>query len=233
MVAADLPPTHVGNFGIQMHSQVIYEGNAQLLSGNVYKAWVDKIVIGDLEFHDCFIHATPHEITQVDGTIGADVFAKYLVNIDFPARKLRLEPLPAAAATPATADSFVQAFNFGHFLLIPTDVGKKANGLFVIDSGANANSISPELGKAVPDMRLFNSPVSGASGQINSVFIADNATLRFAKVQKKGERISTVDLHSVSKDLGVEISGQLGFSAMEEMKLLINYRDGLVAFVGK
>jgi len=33
--------------------------------------------------------------------------------------------------------------------------------------------------------------------------------------------------------LGVEISGQLGFSAMEEMKLFINYRDGLVAFVGK
>jgi hypothetical protein len=117
--------------------------------------------------------------------------------------------------------------------LLSTDVGKKANGLFVVDTGANANSISPELARSVPDMRLFNSPVSGASGQANSAFIADDATLHFARVQKKGERISTVDLRSVSKDLGVEISGQLGFSAMEEMKLFINYRDGLVAFVGK
>jgi tetratricopeptide (TPR) repeat protein len=219
--------------GAKKLSEQALEGVGKGATNNGYKAWVDKIVIGDLEFHDCFVHATPHEIAQVDGTIGTDVFTKYLVNIDFPARKLRLEPLPSVPADGPAADTFVQALNFGHFLLVPTDVGKKANGLFVIDSGANANTIAPDLAKSVPDMRLFNSPVSGASGQVNSVFIADNATLHFANVQKKGERISTVDLRSVSKDLGVEISGQLGFSAMEEMKLLINYRDGMVAFVGR
>ena len=64
---------------------------------------------------------------------------------------------------------------------------------------------------------------------VNSAFIADNTTLHFARVHPGGERISTVDLHSVSKDLGVEISGQIGFSAMEGMKLTIDYRDGLGA----
>lgn len=103
----------------------------------------------------------------------------------------------------------------------------------MIDSGANANTISPELAKLMPEMRALNLPVSGASGVVNSAFIADDATLRFAKVRKSGERISTVDLRPVSKDLGVEISGQLGFGAMEEMKLLINYRDGLVEFLAK
>jgi len=166
-------------------SKQALEGVGKNGGSNGYKAWVDKIVIGDLEFHDCFIHASPREIAQVDGTIGTDVFSKYLVNVDFPARKLRLEPLPAPTAPPTTADSFVQVFNFGHFLLLSTDVGKKANGLFVVDTGANANSISPELARSVPDMRLFNSPVSGASGQANSAFIADDATLHFAKVQKK------------------------------------------------
>jgi hypothetical protein len=68
---------------------------------------------------------------------------------------------------------------------------------------------------------------------LNSAFMADDATLRFAGVRKTGERISTVDLHSVSKDLGVEISGQIGFSALEEMKVLIDYRDGLVGLQGK
>lgn len=200
-----------------------------------YKAWVDKIVIGDLEFHDCFIHATPREIAQVDGTIGTDVFSKYLIMLDFHAQKLRLEPLPARASdgTPAQAEAFTQTFLFGHFLLLPTEVGKKASGLFVIDSGANANTISSELARLMPEMRAFNSPVSGASGVANSAFIADDATLRFAKMNRTGERISTVDLHSVSKGLGVEISGQLGFSAMENLKLTIDYRDGLVRFVGK
>jgi hypothetical protein len=56
--------------------------------------------------------------------------------------------------------------------------------------------------------------------------------LRFAQVNRS-DRISTLDLHSVSKDLGIEVSGQIGFSAMENMKLTIDYRDGLVRFVGK
>ncbi len=84
----------------------------------------------------------------------------------------------------------------------------------------------------MPEMRAFNSPMSGASGVVNSAFIADDAPLHFARVNRS-DRISTLDLHSVSKDLGIEISGQIGFSAMENMKLTIDYRDGLVQFVGK
>ncbi len=199
-----------------------------------YKAWVDKIVIGDLEFHDCFVHATPREIAEVDGIIGMDVFSKYLITLDMPARKLRLEPMAARSndGEPAKTEAFSQTFTLGHFLLLPTEVGKKATGLFVIDSGSNANTISPELARLIPEMRTFNSPMSGASGVVNSAFIADDATLRFAKVNRS-DRISTLDLHSVSKDLGIEISGQIGFSAMENMKVTIDYRDGLVQFVGK
>jgi hypothetical protein len=199
-----------------------------------YKAWVDKVVIGDLEFHDCFVQATPREIVEVDGIIGMDIFSKYLITLDMPARKLRLEQMPAQSkdGAPAHTEVFSQTFTLGHFLLLPTDVGKKATGLFVVDSGSNANTISPELARLMPEMRAFNSPMSGASGVVNSAFIADDATLRFAKVNRN-DRISTLDLHSVSKDLGIEVSGQIGFSAMENMKLTIDYRDGLVQFAGK
>ncbi|HEV7522841.1 MAG TPA: aspartyl protease family protein [Candidatus Angelobacter sp.] len=200
-----------------------------------YKAWVDKVVIGDLEFHDCFVHATPREIAEVDGTIGTDVFWKYLITLDLPAHKLLLEPAPAErdGGPPAGEEGYTQMFAFGHLLLAPTEVGKKATGLFVIDSGANANTILPELARLMPEMRAFNSPMSGASGVVNSAFISDDATLRFANVNRRGERISTVDLHSVSKNLGVEISGQIGFAALEKMKVTIDYRYGLVQVVGK
>jgi predicted aspartyl protease len=215
-------------------SEQLLEGVGKNGGSAGYKAWVDKIAIGELEFHDCFVQATPREIAQVDGTVGTDVFAKYLVNVDFPRRKLVLEPLPAAdSERRSDAGSFTQVFSFGHFLLIQTEVGKKASGLFAIDSGANASTISPELAKAVPNMRALNIPIQGASGQVNSAFFTDDATLHFAGMKKTGERISTLDLRSVSKDLGVEISGQIGFGAMEEMKVILNYRDGLVQFVGK
>ena len=146
-----------------------------------YKAWIDKVAVGELEFHDCFIHATQREITEVDGTIGADVFAKYLITMDIPAHKLHLDPLPPYAKSPPEQEPFTQAFSFGHFLLVPTEVRKKAAGLFVIDSGANANTISPEQGKRLPEMRAYNLSVSGASGRVNSAFIADNATLYLPK----------------------------------------------------
>lgn len=220
--------------GAHKLSEQALEGVGKSGAAVGYKAWVDKIVIGDLEFHDCFVQATPREIAEVDGIIGMDVFSKYLITLDLPARKLRLEPMPARSnnGPPTEAEAFSQTFTLGHFLLLPTEVGKKATGLFVIDSGSNANTISPELARLMPEMRAFNSPMSGASGVVNSAFIADDATLRFAKVNRS-DRISTLDLHSVSKDLGIEVSGQIGFSAMENMKVTIDYRDGLVQFVGK
>jgi tetratricopeptide (TPR) repeat protein len=220
--------------GASKLSEQALEGVGKSGAAVGYKAWVDKVVIGDLEFHDCFVQATPREIAEVDGIIGMDVFSKYLITLDMPARKLRLEPMPAQSndGVPAQAEAFSKSFTLGHFLLLPTAVGKKATGLFVVDSGSNANTISPELARLMPEMRAFNSPMSGASGVVNSAFIADDATLRFAKVNRN-DRISTLDLHSVSKDLGIEISGQIGFSAMENMKLTIDYRDGLVRFVGK
>ncbi len=218
--------------GAKKLSEQALEGVGKSGAAVGYKAWVDKIVIGDLEFHDCFVQATPNEIAQVDGIIGLDIFSNYLVTLDMPALKLRLEPMAARNGGDAQTEAFSQIFLLGHFLLLPTEVGKKASGLFVVDSGSNANTISPELARLMPEMRAFNSPMSGTSGVVNSAFIADDEPLRFAKISRN-DRISTLDLHSVSKDLGIEVSGQIGFSAMENMKLTINYRDGLVQFVGK
>jgi len=198
-----------------------------------YQAWVDKVAAGDLEFHDCYVHVVPAAIADTDGTIGADVFNKFLITLDFTARKLRLEPLPKPSfpedGRPAEAESFTQAYGFGHFLLLPTEIGGRASGLFVIDTGANINSVSPELAKGISQMRALNTLVFGASGSVNSALVADNISLRFSKVHRDA-RIISVDLHSVSKDLGTEISGQIGFNTFDHMKIIINYRDGLVDF---
>ena len=40
----------------------------------------------------------------------------------------------------------------------------------------------------------------------------------------------TFDLHGLSKDLGTEISGLIGFATLKKMTITIDYRDGLVGF---
>jgi len=60
-----------------------------------YRAVADTIQIGAFEFHDC-------EVTVIDlpdrldgdGLIGTNVFAGFLVTLDYPTRQMRLAPLP-------------------------------------------------------------------------------------------------------------------------------------------
>lgn len=198
-----------------------------------YQAWVDKVSIGNLDFHDCFVHVAPDSVAGLDGVVGSDVFENFLVIVDFPAHKLLLEPLPPPSSPdgPHTDSAApTPAFAFGHLLLLETRVGERNGGLFVIDSGANLTNIAPEAARRMAEMRPLHNTVIGLSGGVNSSFVGDDVTLQFAGMRRSDQRIITVDLHSVSKNVGTEVSGLIGFNTLESMKLVIDYRDGLVRF---
>jgi predicted aspartyl protease len=60
-----------------------------------YVAVADHIRVGELEFADCVVTVSDRaSVTDEDGLIGTDVFSSYLIDIDLPAEKLRLSPLP-------------------------------------------------------------------------------------------------------------------------------------------
>ncbi|MGE5324704.1 MAG: aspartyl protease family protein [Actinomycetota bacterium] len=193
-----------------------------------YEAWVDKVTIGDLEFHDCHVHVSPRESPDYDGLIGTDVFEQYLVSIDFPSRQLRLEPMPAG--TPSGDDSFSSFYRFGHIMLMPTSVGDIVHGLFVLDTGASTNSMSPGIARRVSTVRSSDIPVNGVSGRVSNVFTADQTVLQFSRFRQPHENMITFDLHGLSKDLGTEISGLIGFATLKKMTITIDYRDGMVGF---
>jgi hypothetical protein len=61
---------------------------------------VEKITIGDLEFHDCVVQVSMKNIAgPEDGTLGLQMLTDFLVTLDFPAHRLRLAPLPEATDT--------------------------------------------------------------------------------------------------------------------------------------
>ncbi len=54
-----------------------------------------SLKIGEFEFHECPVEVLEQRsVDEEDGLIGADVFAAFLVDIDFPNEKLRLSELP-------------------------------------------------------------------------------------------------------------------------------------------
>jgi tetratricopeptide (TPR) repeat protein len=216
-----------------------------------YIGYADSIKIGDLEFKDCYVEAIDKNPIGEDGLIGADVFSRFLVDIDFPNSKFRLSPLPPRpdeSATPVALESrstgvrqfhdpyvapemksFTPVFRFGHNLLIYTRLNDLPPKLFLIDTGAFNNTISPAAAREVTKVSSDSDlKVRGLSGSVKNVFRADELTLQFGHLRQKNLNIVAFDTKAISDADGTEVSGFLGFAMLRMLRIRIDYRDGLV-----
>jgi len=127
---------------------------------------------------------------------------------------------------------YTRIYRFGHNLLIPTRVGDIPAKLFLIDTGAFTNAISPSAAREVT--KLHTEPgikIRGLSGSVNKVMTADKAVLQFGRFSQENQELISWDFSKINKALGTEVSGFLGFATLRMFELKIDYRDGLVDFV--
>lgn len=127
--------------------------------------------------------------------------------------------------------SYARVFRFGHELLIPTSIGKVPPKLFLIDTGALTNFISPEAAREVTKVRTDSDTiVKGISGNVDKVFSANKAILQFGGLRQENQEIISFDTTSISNSTGTEISGFLGFTTLRLLEIKIDYRDALISF---
>ena len=128
--------------------------------------------------------------------------------------------------------SYTQVFRFGHNLLVPTLIGNANTRLFLLDTGAFNNQITPKVVAEVTKVRADSrTAVEGLSGSVKNVYSADRIVLQFGHLRQENQAIVSFDLSSLSKDLGTEVSGTLGFFMLHLLDIKIDYRDGLVDFI--
>jgi tetratricopeptide (TPR) repeat protein len=134
---------------------------------------------------------------------------------------------------------YTPVFRLGHMLLVPTGLNESERKLseserklFLIDTGANHNYISPEAAREVTG--VHDDPdtiVRGVTGdKVKNVFRADKVILSFGPYKHETQDVVSFDLSRISQNAGTEISGTLGFSLLRMLKITIDYRDGLVGF---
>jgi tetratricopeptide (TPR) repeat protein len=127
--------------------------------------------------------------------------------------------------------SFTRVFRIGHDLLIPTRIGDAPSKLFLLDTGALTNSISPaaarEVTKVHGDSDMF---VKGISGLVKNVYSANKAVIQFGHLRQENQDMLSFDTTSISDNSGTEVSGFLGFSMLRFLDIKIDYRDALVDF---
>jgi TonB family protein len=112
--------TSVGGFGDQRKS-----------AG--YFATADIVKIGGLEFHDCNVTVVDKgSILGEDGLIGSDVFQDFMIDLDFPAKKLRLGRLPKLQDD----DYDPEGHRISAGVAGPVDVAASANGMLRYNSVA-------------------------------------------------------------------------------------------------
>jgi|HubBroStandDraft_1064217.scaffolds.fasta_scaffold52168_2 tetratricopeptide (TPR) repeat protein len=223
-------------------------------AANGYVAFAEKLQIGELEFQNCYVDVVDKKRSlDVDGLIGADVFANYLVDIDFPNQKLKLSQLPpypdqAAEQTsleseettstslqdrwiPPEYKDFERVYRFGHMLLLPVELNKAPFRLFLLDTGAWDNTVSPEAAKEASKIhRDSDIQVKGLSGEVKTVYTTGEILLTFGRFQQKRSDMVAFDLSNMSNGVGTEISGALGFAMLYMLDIKLDYRDNLVNF---
>src|SRR6185437_13497198 len=210
-----------------------------------YEAWIDKIVIGGLEFHNCIVTvSSKNDVANEAGLIGPNVFRKFLVTLDFQNWKLQLGLLPKLPAANGDSDdgpvdryiapemqSFTRAYIFGHELVIPVTVNDKGTGNFILDTGADLNIMSPRLASQVTEASNDHEyRMTGMSGKVTNVLTGKKAILQFSKMRVESHELPVFSTDNISASEGTEISGFIGIRTLVQMKMTIDYRDGLVDF---
>lgn len=261
--------------GVQRLADVRIGGIGDKGDAKGYAAYVDSIRIGSLEFRNCPVDVIDkRSVADEEGLIGADVFQRFLIELDFPGRKLRLSQLPARPGEPqakpslATDEddsdsesdpkpaggtgnganpapvpkhfdryigpemsSYARVFRFSHMLLVPTKINNAPGKLFLIDSGAWNNMITPDAAREVTNVHGDSETIiKGVSGSVRKVYETGTVVLEFGSLRQKNEDMVAFDLSNISRDVGTEISGTLGFAMLNLLKLKLDYRDALVKF---
>jgi tetratricopeptide (TPR) repeat protein len=131
---------------------------------------------------------------------------------------------------PEMAD-WTKVFRFGHAMLVPTSVNDSKAMLFGLDTGAFSNLLSVRAGRQVSKVSSEDRvQVHGVNGAVNKVYSSEKATLRFGHFQQSNLGIITLDLSTISRHTGTEVSGFLGFAMLRQLEVELDYRDGLVDF---
>jgi tetratricopeptide (TPR) repeat protein len=231
-------------------------------------AVAETIKVGNVSFSNCAVEISDRRnVLDLDGLIGMDVFARYLVTLDLPLHKIRLSPLPPrpgesksvstlntsaddaeratispeSAANPSHGpydryiapemENYTEVYRFGHDLLVPTRIDKSDPKLMIMDTGAYRTIVGFHTARRLLHLSGASDSWSdrGISGAIDRTYHG-HVTLQFDHIEDIEPDVDIFDFSGQSAGMGTEISGFLGFPALRQLVIEIDYRDGLVRF---
>jgi hypothetical protein len=198
-----------------------------------------SVRIGPLEFHDCLVGVSDAPFAKkADGFIGTDVFAPWLITLDYRVAKLILAPLPRQTgilpgdrSVPPELADFTPVYHRRQYLLVPLAFGNQSRKLFILASGMRFSAMTPEAAHSLSKITVnFTNQEQTAQGtKVN--FYREIFDMQLGALPQIHQgHILELDPAVIDHNAGFQIAGELGLDVLQPLTLHLDYRDGLVKF---
>jgi hypothetical protein len=187
----------------------------------------DALQIGDLILRGAPLLIVEHEFADgIQGALPLSVFAGFLIRLDVAGNALHLSPYPTG---PVDQTAAIGILSNNQLLFVKGTVNETHEGYFLLDTGASYSAISRNLAGELhfSDLLTHHVALQGGTTPLDAPLLSGSVRLRFGS-QIAGGPIVAVDLSTASRYHGFEISGLIGYTALRDFMLTVNYRDGLI-----
>jgi hypothetical protein len=192
------------------------------------------VEIGDLVLENCDILVVDGQVLEgVDGVIPLSLFANFLVRLDLPHKVLELDAYPADP--PVWDASYLPARADNQLFFLRSILNEKQSGYVLLDTGATFSALSPEAARASRNYWSLASAISlrGSAGDIEGFQLPAGVRFRCGDRVFSGDPAVVVDLSDFARHHRFEITGILGYPALRNSIVTIDYRDALVRIEGR
>jgi len=202
-------------------------------AASVIQAVADRIELGDLALRNVPLLISDRPMPDgIQGVVPLSLFAGFLTQLNVPAKELDLFPYPSEPMNSAEAIP-VRCSN--QLLFLKATVNQTHEGYFLIDTGSAYTAVSRNLAHALHESELLDArlPLDGGLAAINAPVLNGRIQLQVASRVVTTGPVVAVDLSTASRYHHFEISGLIGYNALRDSILTVNYRDGLVQITPK
>jgi hypothetical protein len=192
----------------------------------VKEASAASVQVGDLTLNNVPVLIVDRQFGDgIHGVLPLALFDGFLIRLDVPGRSLDLLPYPSDP--PEAGDSIHAVAN--HQLLFLDGRVNGSQGYFLLDTGASYNAISPDVVRRlhIPDAFAPRVALRGGA-EIDAPLIDAGLNVRFGAREMAMAPLVAVDFSTASRYHGLEVAGLVGYPALRDSVVTVNYRDALV-----
>jgi predicted aspartyl protease len=186
------------------------------------------VEVGDLAFHDVPLLVAEGKLAEgIEGVFPLSLFSEFVVRIDF--RRQSLDLLSYEAQEPESAGA-LPAISSNRLLFVKGSVNGLPEGYFLVDTGASYTAISRGLARDFERAEKLAPRVALRSGTatIDAPILHRGLRFQIGSEELQQAEVVVMDFSSASRYHGVDISGLIGYPALRNSVLTVDYRNARV-----